>query len=191
MASGCQAEGKVLLVSPEVALHKVQAGGDHDDVVFVVAVTREVAARAHLARQLPAESVLLMVPDYSAAEGAFRSGVFRTAFDEPDAASAVINIGGLVIDQLRQNVAWNGVPLPLTRLERGVLACLAEPPIRVWPHERLYRTVWRDAWLGDSSTLHATAKRLRRKLRDGGVTICLEAVRGVGFCLRAYDAQPG
>jgi DNA-binding response OmpR family regulator len=140
---------------------------------------------------MPAESVLLLVPDYSAAEGAFRSGVFRAVPGEPDEAAAVITIGGLIIDQLRQDVTWNGAPLELTRLERGVLSCLAEPPIRVWPHERLYRTVWRDTWLGDASTLHATAKRLRRKFRDAGVTVGLESVRGVGFRLRADDALTG
>lgn len=171
---------------PEVDLHTVRAG--RDNIVFVVAITREVAARAHLARQLPAESVLLLVPDYSAAEGALRSGLFRTVPGEPEENSAVITFGGLVIDQLRQDVTWNGVPLQLTRLERGVLGCLAEPPMRVWPHERLYRTVWHDAWLGDPSTLHATAKRLRRKLRDAGATVHLESVRGVGFRLGADDA---
>lgn len=172
---------------PDVALHTVHAASD--DMVFVVAVTREVATRAQLASQLPAESVLLMVPDYSAAEGAFRSGVFRAAPDEPDPASAFLTIGDLVIDQLRLHVTWNGVPLRLTRLERGVLSCLAEPPARVWSYERLYRAVWRAAWLGDTATLHATAKRLRRKLRDAGVTVYLESVRGVGFRLRADNAR--
>jgi two-component system, OmpR family, response regulator MtrA len=170
-------------------VHTVQTG--REGVVFVVAVTREAAARARLARQLPAETVLLIVPDYSAAEGAFRSGVFRTTGDETDENSAVITVGGLVIDQLRQYVTWNGAPLGLTRLERGVLGCLAEPPMRVWPHDRLYRAVWRDAWLGDASTLHATAKRLRRKLREAGVTVCLESVRGVGFRLEANDVAMG
>jgi DNA-binding response OmpR family regulator len=139
---------------------------------------------------MPAESVLLLVPDYSTAEGAFRSGVFSSAPD-PDENGTVLTVGDLVIDQLRQHVTWNGVPLSLTRLERGVLGCLAEPPIRVWPHERLYRAVWRDTWLGDASTLHATAKRLRRKLRDAGATVYLESVRGVGFRLQADDTRPG
>lgn len=159
--------------------------------MFVVAITREAAARARLARQLPAESVLLMVPDYEAAVGAFGSGVFRADPGEPEENGAVLTVGGLVIDQLRQSVTWNSSTLNLTRLERGILSCLAEPPIRVWPHERLYRTVWRDTWLGDASSLHATAKRLRRKLREAGVTVCLESVRGVGFRLRADDVPAG
>ena len=43
--------------------------------------------------------------------------------------------------------------------------------------------MWRAAWLGDTSILHASVKRLRRKLRDAGVTVVLESVRGVGFRL--------
>ena len=109
--------------------------------------------------------------------------------------------GGLLIDPLRLDVTWNGIPLRLTRLERAVLAHLAEAPLRAWSHEHLYHAAWGDAWLGDTSALHATVKRLRRKLRDAGVSIFLESIRGVGFRLdtqgtavvvaRAPESAPG
>jgi DNA-binding response OmpR family regulator len=107
----------------------------------------------------------------------------------------------LLIDPLRLDVTWNGIPLRLTRLERAVLAHLAEAPLRAWSHEHLYHAAWGDAWLGDTSALHATVKRLRRKLRDAGVSIFLESIRGVGFRLdtqgtaivvaRAPESAPG
>jgi len=96
--------------------------------------------------------------------------------------------GGLFIDPLRLDVTWNGIPLRLTRLERAVLAHLAEAPLRAWSHEHLYRAAWGDTWLGDASALHATVKRLRRKLRDAGATIFLESIRGVGFRLDTQGA---
>jgi len=96
--------------------------------------------------------------------------------------------GGLFIDPLRLDVTWNGIPLRLTRLERAVLAHLAEAPLRAWSYEHLYHAAWGDTWLGDTSALHATVKRLRRKLRAAGVTIFLESIRGVGFRLDAQDA---
>ena len=96
--------------------------------------------------------------------------------------------GGLLIDPLRLDVRWNGIPLGLTRLERAVLAHLAEAPLRAWSHEHLYHAAWGDAWLGDTSALHATVKRLRRKLRDAGVSIFLESIRGVGFRLDTRGA---
>jgi DNA-binding winged helix-turn-helix (wHTH) protein len=79
--------------------------------------------------------------------------------------------------------------LRLTRLERRLLACLIEPPLRVWPYDLLYRTVWRQAWLGDTSTVHAIVKRLRRRLRDAGVTVVVESIRGVGFSLVFQPAE--
>jgi DNA-binding response OmpR family regulator len=97
--------------------------------------------------------------------------------------------GGLFIDPLRQDVTWNGIPLRLTRLERAVLASLAEPPVRAWSYEHLYRAAWGDTWLGDTSALHAMVKRLRRKLRDAGVTVFLESIRGVGFRLDTESAS--
>ena len=81
------------------------------------------------------------------------------------------------------------IPLRLTRLERAVLASLAEPPIRAWSYEHLYRAAWGGTWLGDTSALHATVKRLRRKLRDAGVTVFLESIRGIGFRLDAEGAS--
>jgi DNA-binding response OmpR family regulator len=100
----------------------------------------------------------------------------------------MIICGGLLIDPLCLDVTWNGIPLPLTRLERAVLVRLAEPPIRAWSHEHLYRAAWDDTWLGDNSALHAAVKRLRRKLRDAGVTVFLESIRGVGFRLDTGSA---
>ena len=154
------------------------------DVVLVVAVTREATTRAQLARQLPGESVLLMVPDYPTAVDAFGSGVLTSHLDPSAEADTVTRLGGLEIDRLGERVAWNGSLLPLTRLERGIIGCLAEPPTQVWAHERLYRAVWREAWLGDTTAVHTTVKRLRRKLREAGAPALIDSVRGVGFRLR-------
>jgi two-component system, OmpR family, response regulator MtrA len=95
----------------------------------------------------------------------------------------------LVIDPGRQQVTWRGVALRLTRLKRDVLGCLAEPPLRVWSYERMYSAVWRTAYVGDTSTLHAAAKRLRRKLREAGVAAAVESVRSIGFRLSVEPTQ--
>jgi len=168
-------------VLPEVSLHAVPAS---PDVFIVVAVTREAAARAQLARQLPGDSVLLLVPDYPSAVGALASGVLTSQLDRPEVSSAVTRLGGLEVDRLRQQVTWNGTTLPLTRLERGMICCLAEAPAQVWSYERLYKAVWQEAWLGDTAPLHAMVKRLRQKLRKSCVPAHLVSVRGVGFQLQ-------
>lgn len=156
---------------------------------FVVVVTRDISARVDLARKLPGEFALLLVPDQATAAGMLGEDNVRAVLDRPGGSTSAITLGGLRIDTLRLQVTWNGIPLQLTRLERELLARLAEPPVRAWPYERLYRAVWREVWLGDTAALHAATKRLRRKLRDAGVTISVESVRGVGFRL-GVSADP-
>ena len=160
--------------------------------LFVAAVTQDVSARADLAMRLPGESVLLLFPDHATAARALGDETAARALvgpeptaglDEDGHSGDMIVCGGLLIDPLRLDVTWNGTPLRLTRLERAVLASLAQPPVRAWSYEYLHHAAWGDAWLGDTSALHATVKRLRRKLRDAGVTITLESIRGVGFRL--------
>lgn len=157
----------------------VQPGGP----LFVAAVTRDVSARARLAMELPGEAVLLMFPDQLTAARTLSEGRLGAVPGGEPAPIVTISYGGLLIDPLSLDVTWNGAALRLTRLERAVLMRLAEPPIRVWAYERLYGAVWGGAWLGDTSALHATVKRLRRKLRGAGATVVLESVRGVGFRL--------
>ena len=154
--------------------------------------------------------MLLLFPDHATAARALgeETAAWALAEEEPIAgpdedghSGEMIVCGGLLIDPLRLDVTWNGIPLRLTRLERAVLASLAQPPVRAWSYEYLHHAAWGDAWLGDTSALHATVKRLRRKLRDAGVSIFLESIRGVGFRLdtqgtavvvaRAPESAPG
>jgi DNA-binding winged helix-turn-helix (wHTH) protein len=157
------------------------------DAALVIAVTRNVSTRVQLARQMPIDAVLVFAPDQAAVDRALHAG--RPHGDGGDSERAPIAYGGLVIDPLTHRVTWLGTQLALTRLERRLLSCLIEPPLRVWPYELLYRTVWRQTWLGDTSTMHAIVKRLRRRLRDAGVTAVLESVRGVGFSLVLQPAE--
>lgn len=108
----------------------------------------------------------------------------------PRTADAVVR-GRLVIDLNRQRVTWAGTPLPLTRIEREVLAVLATPPPRVWTYRELYERVWNAAYLDDPSAIRSTIKRLRAKLRAAGATVTLESTRGVGFSLADPECDPG
>ena len=127
--------------------------------------------------------MLLLFPDYASAARTLSEGDLGADPPGDDGSVSMAMDAGLLVDPLRLDVSWNGIPLRLTRLERAVLASLAEPPIRAWSYEHLYRAAWGGSWLGDTSALHATVKRLRRKLRDAGVTVFLQSIRGVGFRL--------
>jgi hypothetical protein len=92
----------------------------------------------------------------------------------------------LVVDAARHETTWRGRSVPLTRREREILHCLLETPRRVWSHGELHERAWGGAYLGDPSLLHSALKRLRRKLRDSGAHLRIDAVRGVGFRISPF-----
>jgi len=117
-----------------------------DGRLFVAAVTQDVSARADLAKQLPGESVLLLFPDRTTAAKTLGEGELGAGPTWDPPPSETIICGGLLIDLMRIEVTWNGIPLRLTRLERAMLARLAEPPLRAWSYEHLYTAAWGDTW---------------------------------------------
>jgi DNA-binding response OmpR family regulator len=108
-------------------------------------------------------------------------------FDDTSASVAhetgAVALGRLVVDQQRQQASWAGRVLPLTRLERDVLAALANPPLRVWTYQQLYERVWGADYLDDAAAVRSTVKRLRAKLREANAGIAVDATRGVGYSL--------
>ncbi|HZN20553.1 MAG TPA: winged helix-turn-helix domain-containing protein [Micromonosporaceae bacterium] len=166
------------------------------DVPLVVCITPDVGARERLARRLDDCGIVLMVSDVDELRAVFcPSGQAEWATPEQfgvldlpgDGAAAypdaVRTLGDLVIDPTRHRVTWQGIPVPLTRLEWDLLGSLASPPVTVWTYERLFGEVWGSSYLGDTSILHSAVKRLRRKLRAAGDGVAVETVRGVGYRL--------
>ncbi|MGH3679293.1 MAG: winged helix-turn-helix domain-containing protein, partial [Natronosporangium sp.] len=84
------------------------------------------------------------------------------------------------VDPARCRARWRDTPLALTQRERALLACLAAEPSRVWSHRQLYAAAWPGGYL-DPGPVHAAVKRLRRKLREVGAAVRIEAIRGVGY----------
>jgi two-component system, OmpR family, response regulator MtrA len=153
--------------------------GDFDEQPVILCVTASRSKRAQVARLMSGHGVVLMFPDLQA--------VRAVLFDDTPASitpeTGTVALGRLVVDQQRQQVSWAGRALPLTRLERDVLAALASPPLRVWTYQQLYERVWRADYLDDSAAVRSTVKRLRAKLHEADVTVAVESARGVGYSL--------
>ncbi|MBB5873278.1 DNA-binding response OmpR family regulator [Allocatelliglobosispora scoriae] len=150
------------------------------DRPLIVCVTSDVAVREKLVRQLDPHGVVLICADLEEV----RTILFPVAPAEaPLHPDGVLTVGDLVVDPVGYRVTWRGEPLPLTRLERRLLGCLAVPPLEVWTYQRLFTAVWGGAYLGDTSILHSAVKRLRGKLRAVGQEMEVETVRAVGYRL--------
>ncbi|MEV0804875.1 winged helix-turn-helix domain-containing protein [Micromonospora sp. NPDC050200] len=159
--------------------------GDFDEQPVVLCVTASRSKRAQLARLLSGHGVVLMFPDLQA----IRAVLFDDTAVSAAPATGAVALGRLVVNQQRQQVSWAGHVLPLTRLERDVLAALASPPLRVWTYQQLYERVWAVDYLDDASAVRSTVKRLRAKLRDANATVAVESARGVGYSLVDATSQ--
>ncbi|MEU4472295.1 winged helix-turn-helix domain-containing protein [Micromonospora sp. NPDC023888] len=98
----------------------------------------------------------------------------------PPAPQGPVRWGDLLVDPAGHVVSWRGDPLPLTRTERELLARLIGPPLVVWSYEQLCASVPGDA---DTTLLHSTINRLRRRLRRLPGAPQVHTVRGVGYRL--------
>jgi two-component system, OmpR family, response regulator MtrA len=105
-----------------------------------------------------------------------------TAVADPPPAE-LTRVGDLQLDSVSTEITWRGEALALTPLERKALLRLASPPLRLWTYRQLFETVWGAAYLGDQAALHATVKRLRRKLAALPSGPRVRTVRGVGYRL--------
>lgn len=102
-----------------------------------------------------------------------------------ESTGARTRVGPLELDALSRQAWLDGVPVPLSNKEFGLLRALASDPTRVFTREELMRTVW--GWSGESGgfrsrTLDTHAARLRGKLSAAGIAMVIN-VWGVGYRL--------
>jgi two-component system, OmpR family, response regulator RegX3 len=101
-------------------------------------------------------------------------------------APAVLKVGPLELDLLTQSVSVDGRPVALTATEFRLLALLARQPERTVSRRQIMEHLWRSEHVGDTRTLDAHVKNLRRKIEpDPGRPQLLATVRGIGYQLRA------
>jgi two-component system response regulator MtrA len=161
----------------------VGSAEDFDEQPVILCVTTSRSKRVQVARLMGGCGTVLMFPDLKSLHRVLFSETEMTTCTVPVAGKVALGLGRLVVDTDRQQVSWAGKALPLTRIEREVLAALASPPLRVWTYRQLYERVWRADYLDDASAIRSTVKRLRAKLRGANVPLMVEAMRGVGFSL--------
>jgi DNA-binding response OmpR family regulator len=97
--------------------------------------------------------------------------------------TAAVTVGDLVLDPSRHEVRCGQRVLPLTPKEYGLLQLFLRHPGRVLSRSALLEQVWGYDYAGDERTVDVHVSWLRRKLREAGSRVRLEAVRGVGYRL--------
>ena len=80
--------------------------------------------------------------------------------------AAIVRIGSLEIDLLRQRVARDGDEIKLTSREFDLLSCLARHPGKVMTHRQLLTAVWGPAQVEETQYLRVYIGHLRQKLEE-------------------------
>ncbi|MBN2704925.1 MAG: response regulator transcription factor [Deltaproteobacteria bacterium] len=98
-------------------------------------------------------------------------------------STAIIDYGGIEVDEARRLVTVAGLPVALTRTEYRLLLTLMRRPGQVYTREQIIDLVWDGAYIVDR-VVDSVVSRLRRKLgsrSDGREWI--RTVHSVGYSL--------
>ncbi|RFU37863.1 DNA-binding response regulator [Actinomadura logoneensis] len=107
-----------------------------------------------------------------------RAGLTRRA-----AASALLTVGGLSMDEDAREVTRDGEVVELTPTEFELLRFLMRNPRRVLSKEQILDRVWSYDFGGRAHVVELYVSYLRKKI-DAGRTPMIHTVRGVGYVLK-------
>ncbi|MFC5182604.1 response regulator transcription factor [Actinomadura harenae] len=107
-----------------------------------------------------------------------RAGLTRRA-----AASALLTVGGLSMDEDAREVTRDGALVELTPTEFELLRFLMRNPRRVLSKEQILDRVWSYDFGGRAHVVELYVSYLRKKI-DAGRTPMIHTVRGVGYVLK-------
>jgi DNA-binding response OmpR family regulator len=94
---------------------------------------------------------------------------------------ARLESAGFIVDFTARKLARDGVEVPLTAREWGVLELLASRKGRVVSRDELLDTLWGEQSSEASASLDVIMSRLRRKLGDAPARWRVSTVRGEGY----------
>lgn len=112
--------------------------------------------------------------------------LLRRAAPAPDGGT--LRLPGLEVSPQRHTVTAEGRCVELTQKEFELLCLLLRAPGTVFSREQLLSRVWGYAFTGETRTVDAHVRTLRRKL--GGAGRYIETVRGYGYRLAEETGTP-
>jgi two-component system response regulator MprA len=97
----------------------------------------------------------------------------------------VLGYADLTLNTATRLVTRDGQPIPLTRIEFGLLELLLRNAEQVLSYDVIMDRVWGYGEAPASNALQVFVGFLRRKLEEGGRRRLVHNVRGVGYVIRA------
>ena len=132
-----------------------------------------------------ADDYVLKPFSFSELSARVRALVRRGANERP----AIVRVGTLELDRARRSVRLDGRSVLLSVREFAILELLMRRADEVLTRAEIIEHVWDWAYDGTSNVVDWNVMTLRQHLRDAGDGPRIETVRGVGYVLRAADAD--
>jgi DNA-binding response OmpR family regulator len=98
-----------------------------------------------------------------------------------------LTVGNVVLNRLSRDVLVNGTALHITPRELSLLEHLLLHATEVVTRTELLEKVFDLNFDPGTNVVDVTVGRLRRKLRDAGATVAIQARRGLGFVLAVEE----
>ncbi|EYR62212.1 hypothetical protein N866_10710 [Actinotalea ferrariae CF5-4] len=148
-------------------------------------VGEELAAAELPASSRPGDAATRAGAAWSVPTQALRPVVELTATERTTGHAGIPHVAALVLDVDAREVTRDGVVVPMTHKELGLLEHLLRNPHRAVPRDELLREVWRkNVTARTTRTIDVHVRRLREKL---GGCLRIVTVRGVGY---RWDPTP-
>lgn len=104
-------------------------------------------------------------------------------------AEAILTVGDLVMDSVRQTASRQGEAIALTRREFALLWLLASRKGEIVPRTLIASEVWGINFDSETNTVDVAIRRLRRKIDDPYESKLIATVRGMGYRLH-WSGEP-
>jgi DNA-binding response OmpR family regulator len=106
--------------------------------------------------------------------------VLRRA-EQPEDATAIVQLGDLEIDRARHTARWQAQPVHLTAKEFALLLALIDAHGRVLSRQHLLEELWGNSYSEGTRTVDVHIRRLREKLP--ALSASIVTVKGLGYRL--------
>jgi DNA-binding response OmpR family regulator len=95
----------------------------------------------------------------------------------------VLTIGDIVLNTLEQTVFRNGIAIPLSRMEYGILEYLMHRPRAIVSKQELLEHLYDYTWEHHSNVIEAHVSNLRKKMCSSEEPPIIQTLRGRGYRL--------
>jgi OmpR family two-component system response regulator YxdJ len=106
-------------------------------------------------------------------------------------AERILNVAGLILNLDRFELVYQDQTIELSKKELILMEVLMKSVERVISRNRLLEKLWDEHTFVDDNTLNVYITRMRKKLKDIGITGAIETVRGAGYRFQRVWGKEG